>query len=649
MKRLYFFIGLASLSMTGFSQKIDGDLILKPMPEKFTAGNAVTNDGMAILPQKAPGDEIYANNFDDANDWIIGAATTQGQWEFVSSTPADMDQYVGTMASASAGDGFALFNGLQYLIAQDVETQDATLELDSTFNFSLVPNVTLQFEQRMRTLNYDKFYVEFSLDGGSTWPVVLEYNDQYAPTEPDASGAQQSIVTNVTSQIGGQPSVRLRFRWVSDGCNFGSPAANCDNFGSGYGWMIDDLKLTEPQNNDLNVLNTYWSYGNPTTVVPYTMIPDVQLSDITIFSVVENVGASAQPGTGLTANVVGPTSNVYTGTEITVALSAQDTVSAGPVLPGDVSTHGTYDITYTVASDSIDSTPANNTSTGDWSFEVNEFVYARDNGSYEGYWPSQDADGDMVIDYQSEYQVDYEIVAQDTVYSLEVVISDETAVGTEIYYNIYDGAGNALYDGVSNAQPTYEITAADLTSGAGNEVWLKLPFTFNGNDGCPLSPVNGNVFTVAVGNEIDSLYVAASGTALSSEVLGDWYSAVLVVTQSTDNSSIGYILSSVPMIRMNFENTVGLEENNEVVNLGQNIPNPFNTTTAIPFSLINAGAVEFVVTDITGKIIETRDLGTLSAGSHSIEFDGNKLSGGTYFYSVIVDGIRTTKKLNIAK
>ena len=53
--------------------------------------------------------------------------------------------------------------------------------------------------------------------------------------------------------------------------------------------------------------------------------------------------------------------------------------------------------------------------------------------------------------------------------------------------------------------------------------------------------------------------------------------------------------------------------------------------------------------DVAGKIVEKRQLGTLQSGKHNVEFRSNDLSDGIYYYSVIVDGIRSTKRMAVAK
>ena len=58
---------------------------------------------------KSSTDTIIYNTFDDVNDWTISAANLQGQWQIVTTTPQYVDQYMGSMASSTAGPMDLLF------------------------------------------------------------------------------------------------------------------------------------------------------------------------------------------------------------------------------------------------------------------------------------------------------------------------------------------------------------------------------------------------------------------------------------------------------------------------------------------------------------------------------------------------------------
>lgn len=79
----------------------------------------------------------------------------------------------------------------------------------------------------------------------------------------------------------------------------------------------------------------------------------------------------------------------------------------------------------------------------------------------------------------------------------------------------------------------------------------------------------------------------------------------------------------------------------------QNIPNPFSGNTTIKFSTPTAGTVDFVVFDMIGKRVHSEKIQAV-AKSNLINFNADKLTAGTYFYS-LTNGTKTiTKKMIIA-
>jgi len=75
------------------------------------------------------------------------------------------------------------------------------------------------------------------------------------------------------------------------------------------------------------------------------------------------------------------------------------------------------------------------------------------------------------------------------------------------------------------------------------------------------------------------------------------------------------------------------------LSLGHNAPNPFRSTTQIPFTLDTASHVSVRVYDVTGALITTLVDGPLSQGAHDVGWDGLDSSGrrvasGAYFYTL---------------
>ncbi|MBD3258720.1 T9SS type A sorting domain-containing protein [candidate division GN15 bacterium] len=83
--------------------------------------------------------------------------------------------------------------------------------------------------------------------------------------------------------------------------------------------------------------------------------------------------------------------------------------------------------------------------------------------------------------------------------------------------------------------------------------------------------------------------------------------------------------------------------------LQQNYPNPFNPTTTVAFELSSRSIVSFEVYDILGRQVESRYLGSMAAGEHSLEFDGSNLASGVYLYRLSTETAVQTRKMMLVK
>ena len=63
-------------------------------------------------------------------------------------------------------------------------------------------------------------------------------------------------------------------------------------------------------------------------------------------------------------------------------------------------------------------------------------------------------------------------------------------------------------------------------------------------------------------------------------------------------------------------------------------PNPFNSNLAIEFSLQRKNAITFTALDILGRVVDLRELGMYSPGTHYISWNGKDHAAGVYFMQV---------------
>jgi len=83
--------------------------------------------------------------------------------------------------------------------------------------------------------------------------------------------------------------------------------------------------------------------------------------------------------------------------------------------------------------------------------------------------------------------------------------------------------------------------------------------------------------------------------------------------------------------------------------LYQNFPNPFNPTTRIRFSLPKRAYVSLQVFDIEGKQVADLFEKELDAGSHSVDFNGERLASGVYLCRLKVAGSIQERKMVLIK
>ena len=88
--------------------------------------------------------------------------------------------------------------------------------------------------------------------------------------------------------------------------------------------------------------------------------------------------------------------------------------------------------------------------------------------------------------------------------------------------------------------------------------------------------------------------------------------------------------------------------------LSQNYPNPFNPTTIIKFTLLQDERreiqdVRLLVYDVLGNEVATLINKEKPAGEYEVEFNGNGLTSGIYFYQLKVGSFIETKKMVLLK
>ncbi|MBO6576243.1 MAG: T9SS type A sorting domain-containing protein [Rhodothermales bacterium] len=83
--------------------------------------------------------------------------------------------------------------------------------------------------------------------------------------------------------------------------------------------------------------------------------------------------------------------------------------------------------------------------------------------------------------------------------------------------------------------------------------------------------------------------------------------------------------------------------------LEQNYPNPFNPVTTIGFALPQSGQVRLAVYDVLGREVALLVDGSVQAGQHSVQFDAQGLTTGTYIYRLQTESGAYARQLVLMK
>ena len=91
------------------------------------------------------------------------------------------------------------------------------------------------------------------------------------------------------------------------------------------------------------------------------------------------------------------------------------------------------------------------------------------------------------------------------------------------------------------------------------------------------------------------------------------------------------------------------ETNQYIYLLEQNYPNPFNPTTTLEYYLPGLSKVNLTVYDVLGSEISHLVNEEQKQGNYKIEFNGNELPSGVYFYHLQANDYIQTMKMLLLK
>ncbi|HET6244283.1 MAG: T9SS type A sorting domain-containing protein [Bacteroidetes bacterium] len=103
------------------------------------------------------------------------------------------------------------------------------------------------------------------------------------------------------------------------------------------------------------------------------------------------------------------------------------------------------------------------------------------------------------------------------------------------------------------------------------------------------------------------------------------------------------------MIKITEGETVSLPLIEKNISNFNNHPNPVKNQTTITYSLESSSQVELIIYNIAGKEIMNVKQGFKTKGNHNINLSMDKVNSGVYFYSLVTENKRETKKMVVVK
>jgi len=268
-----------------------------------------------------------------------------------------------------------------------------------------------------------------------------------------------------------------------------------------------------------------------------------------------------------------------------------------------------------------------------------------------------------------------------------VVKSDGSIFFTDPDYNVPGGIQNKelSFCGIYRISPTGGLQLLDSTLQEPNGICFspdetKLYVNDSGkriiyvwnvvNDSTIDNKKTFAVMNTKSGNA-DGMKVDSSGDLFSAGPFGIWVFSpagnvldTILVPGQTTNCNWGdndmktlYITSngtSGTIYRIRLASTTGMKNtgdnfHNPSFRLFPNFPNPFNPSTAISYQLSAVSHVDLKIFDVLGRSISTLADDIELPGLHEVDFNGDKLSSGIYFYRLTTENLTETKEMVLLK
>jgi hypothetical protein len=608
---------------------------------------------------KAEGDVVWEVTFEEASPvWTFGHSVGSHEWQVADTTPnfgyTNSGYEGGTVPvpplwiymgwryvsnNSESGGNFAYIDGISDLLGvgpNTAEELNAWIQFDN-IDLTGVAYPKLSFYQNYKALNAGASYIDFSVDGGTTWTEV-QINEN---VEGNSYG-DILFEKLVGTYIANEANVSLRFRWTTAGPTISD---------YGYGWEIDDIRIVENPNYDLKVIDTrmnffqYIDYTDPANAAyfhyssHYGQVPDEQFESefaAMWFNVMlENKGNfSVTPDVNVTVfdpNDVEVYNETVTGAALNVTMvDTVDLIETDFIIPVS-NEYGEYTVVYTVTEDGqTDFSIEDNIDTT--YFNITDNIMGRDVGNVvsttgPGTWLDGGVDGEMI-------GTTYLFLYNTEITSMWVYIGDGTTENTAIVAHVmeFSEADDDWIDLGSSSLHTItageidgwvEFTFADpvyveIADGDdAKEIMASVEFYYNGDDNDIWVGYDPSI-NVSIWGTL--WYLMAGSNAQSWTAISNWSRGGLGLRLETNDIDV-----------------------NVEANVSENIniyPNP--TTGMLNITNVEGSSIQIL--NLMGQVIES-----IESASDFNTVDMSAYAEGTYIVRVMNGNEVNTSKVNIMK
>ncbi len=607
MEKLYTLAGALLLAGCTFAQAPFMSNNYTYAPNEKYAPNAITTIDNRAADADADRAIYYSEDFDAGfGGWEDAIATGPAGFKLTDTghenDPENTFQ-IPVLASSTPTQWVIIDSdgdGTSYDVAEEATLTSPMLDLsDAAGEF-----VALTFEQFFAEWQpaetSDHCYIGVSTDGGDSW-TEIEINEGVGR---EARENPEIVSWDITDFIAGdEGTVWIRFRW--DG------AWN-------YGWQIDNVQVEDINESDIMMLTTYRNYDGG---LVFSQVPELHAREFVVGGIIKNIGHIEQTNVRFSYSITGPGgTEVASGTSDDAIASLfngeQDTLLQATGYTPDVV--GNYTVSWSAYADDEDDAEADNDAEDDH-FWLTEFTMALDYD--EGpvvetvNWPLKTGEG-----YFGNLMT---FMTEDIVTAMEIKIANHSENEGEVILGaIWEFPEGGAEWGLVYQTDDYSLTPEDI----GNVVTLDME---------EFDVVPTSTYTFCS-------YQYSNGPMPIFERQGDiGFNNV----QGFDDEFLarGFFNRLAPIVRIRLnEGEVSIDEDTQAEFFAL-YPNPATDLLKVSLALNNSENTLINLLDISGKIVQTIQLGAVN-GTTQVVVSIDDLTAGVYFIELVNSKGKQVKK-----